>query len=169
MHAGRTIRSMPSAQTPRLLVAAALAALLAVALAGCGSANTKRDFVARADAICAAATREERALPPPGATVTLAGYLTRVAGVVAREARDLRRLPRPQQRASQRRELASYLDALGAAATEFRAAAQAAASGDSARLLVSQSALASSRAPALATAYGLATCGNPGATYRSGG
>ncbi len=99
----------------------------------------------------------------------MATYLGEVARIVGREADALRRLPRPQQPAAQRRELRAYLTAAGTAANDFRAAASAAAAGHTAQLIAAQFALTTDRAPALAAAAGLTTCANPGGTYRSGG
>ena len=143
--------------------------VLAALLAGCG-AYTRHQFVARADAICTAATRQARSLTPPvlgtgaSATQSVAGYFDKVASIVGTEARSLRRLPRPVQTSRRRSELNAYLAAIQAAAAGFDAAALAAASGNPGRLRGVESALAASPVQARAAAYGLGACAAPEAT-----
>jgi hypothetical protein len=134
-------------------------------LAGCGSAVTKQDVVVRADAICGGAVRALRALTPVTSGAGLAAYLDRVTAIVASEASQLRRLPRPAQ---DRALLTRYIDSAGQIATEFEALASAARTGDSAAIATATSALRTNPAPVLAARYGLRDCAGAAATVGSG-
>jgi len=145
---------------------------LGALVTGCGS-YTKRDFVARANAICAGAVRDTRALTPPRFTGSaarqrraLAGYLRRAVPIIRTEARQLRALPRPSQTAAARRALGRYLAAVDEVAARFQALAGAAAAGSGAAVSHAESALAAIPIDSLANAYGLASCGTPGATIQ---
>jgi hypothetical protein len=145
---------------------------LGALLAGC-SAYTKRDFVARADAVCASAVRATRALAPPRLTAApaqqrraLAAYLTRALPIIRSEAHQLHALPRPSQSAAQRRALARYLAAVDRVSARFEALSSAASAGDGAALERAEAALSAIPIDSLASAYGLASCGTPGATIR---
>jgi hypothetical protein len=142
-----------------------------VIVAGCGSSVTQRDFVTRADGICAAALREVRAVPPPSlrsggsqAVPAVAGYLARVVPIVTQEAAALRRLQRPSGGSAGRALLDRYLAALAQEATDYRRLAAAARRGDAAGVADAEGALRASPAVALAARYGLRTCGEAGAT-----
>jgi len=126
--------------------------MLAALVAGCG-ADTKGDFVARANAICASTVRETRSIAPPSFTHSkaqqlraLAGYLASVLPVVQSEATQLHALRRPTEVAHDRAALARYLSAVA------RGVASA------------EAALRASPVTSLAAAYGLRSCGSPGAT-----
>ena len=155
------------------LVAATLAVLaLSALLAGCGSASyTKRDFVARANAICASTLQDTRAIAPPSFSHSprqqlsaLAGYLANVLPHVQSEADQLRALRRPPQDAHDRAALARYLAALAGAVVDFRELAAAAKRGDEQGVASAETALRSSPVASLAASYGLASCAAPGPT-----
>jgi len=144
---------------------------LTALLAGCASSYTKRDFVARADAICASAVRETRSIAPPSFThaaaqqlSALADYLAQVVPIVQSETTQLRALRRPTEDAPARATLARYLGALGQAAGEYGELAEAAKRGDAQGVASAEAALRASPAAALATSAGLHSCGIPGAT-----
>lgn len=153
---------------PRTATRALACVLLAViiGLASCGSrAETKQDFVARANAICASTTRAIRNVAPAGAGAVslpaLGHYLASVTPLVDSEVKQLRALPRP---AVGRRLLAQYLNAATAEAANYRALASAARSGDHAAVTSATAALQSSQATALAERYGLTACGGAAGT-----
>jgi hypothetical protein len=75
----RAVRSLAETIAPP-----ALACLAAAVLAGCGGTYTKRDFIARADAICAGAVRETRAIAPPAFSGTGAQRISALAQYLAR-------------------------------------------------------------------------------------
>lgn len=158
---------------PARVVAVVLAAVtMALAMAGCGS-YTKADFTARADAICASSLRALRSLAPPSFTAagvaqarSLATYLDHALPIVQSEAKQLRALRRPAGDARQRALLGRYLNALSADVSAYERLARAAASGEPRSIAHVEGTLASSNAAALATAYGILSCGAPGATLR---
>jgi hypothetical protein len=145
--------------------------VLAATLAGCGSSNKKSDFVARADAICVNAVRAVRSITPP-ATVgsgpqrlrALALYLGKLAPVVQSEASQIRALKRPSGSAAERAALDRYVGALARFASDYKQLAAAANRGDAAAVASGEAALRASPVAALATAYGLRSCGNAGTT-----
>ena len=162
---------------PRARAIAALLMLLVTGLlaAGCGSTVTKHDYIARADAICAAAVRQTRSIPPPVAAssagarpralaLALAQYVRRVTPIAASELAQLESLKRPHGSASDAAALRRYLVALRAAVDNYRALGAAAAAGDGGGVRDAEAALAGSRVTALASAYGLRACGRPGGT-----
>lgn len=153
---GRSGRhASPGARTiPVLLVTAALA------LAACGGgATSKKNVIARANAICAAAVSGIRATPPPAggqASLTaLSAYLHRVLPIVEKEVSDLRALPRP---ARDRALLNSYLAAVAASGSDYRALAKAAAAGDRNGVARALEALQANANESLARRYGLVQC-----------
>lgn len=138
---------------------------------GCGSTVTKHDYIARADAICAAAVRQTRATAPPVAATSargrlqaLARYVERVTPIAASELSQLQGLKRPPGPASETAALDQYLAALRQAVSDYRALGAAAAQGDASGVRDAEAALAGSRVTGLATAYGLRACGTPGGT-----
>jgi hypothetical protein len=139
---------------------------LAVVLAGClaatacgGHAVTKKDVIARANAICINALRAVRSVPPPagatGSPAALAAYLQKVAPIIETEASATKALPRPAQ---DRVLLNRYVTALADGATQYRALSAAAKHGDSAGFAHALAVLRESPAPALAARYGLNRC-----------
>jgi len=149
----------------------ALALTCAGALAACGAAYTKQDYIARADAICASAVRDARAVPPPVLTGTgsqqlagLAQYLTTVLPIYESEARQLRGLKLPQETSSSKVALQRFLAALSAATAELRGLARAARGKDAQGVAVAEAGLRANTADPLAASYGFKSCGTPGAT-----
>ncbi len=144
--------------------------MLAALVAGCG-ADTKGDFVARANAICASTVRETRSIAPPSFTHSkaqqlraLAGYLASVLPVVQSEATQLHALRRPTEVAHDRAALARYLSAVTQVLGDYRELAAAAKRGDARGVASAEAALRASPVTSLAAAYGLRSCGSPGAT-----
>ena len=150
---------------PRVLGSPSLvvAFLFACGLAGCGSsAPTKRDVIARGDAICETAFRDAHSIPPPatkgggGPSLSgLADYLRRVTPVVEAEVAGLRALPRPAQDHAL---LEHYIVAMTASARWYHALATAAAQGDPAGVAGALAALRASLATSLAASYGFGSC-----------
>lgn len=137
-------------------------------VAGCGSAATKQDVIARADAICASTLHDVRAVAPPAvvgashaAMAAFASYLDRVLAIVETEAAQLRKLPRPQP---DRGLLERYVESVARLAGDYRALAAAARAADAGGVANAEAALRASDAPALAAAYGLRTCASSGTT-----
>ena len=129
-------------------------------LASCSSrAETKQDYVARANAICASATRAIRNVAPAGAGAVslsaLGHYLSMVTPIVDTEVKQLRALPLP---ALDRRQLEQYLTAVAAEATDYRGLETAARSGNRAWVSAATAALQASPATTLAGRYGLTSC-----------
>jgi hypothetical protein len=130
-------------------------------LAGCGGSYTKKDFLARANAICASAVRQARSIPPGG---PLAGYVATVLPIVQSEASQLRGLKRPPVGARERAQLDQYFGALTQVVDNYRQLASAAKQGDRQAVTAAEAELRASPVTALATANGLHACGTPGAT-----
>jgi hypothetical protein len=139
--------------------------------AACGGSYTKRDFIARADAICASSLRDARAIGPqsPGgaagaSNAALSGFIAKLLPVVETEASQLRALPRPPQSARDRATLDRWIAALAQEVDEYRQLAMAAKRGDVQGVASAEATLRASPAAALATTYGLRACGTPGGT-----
>ena len=150
-----------SSRSPGLTVALTACVL---ALVGCGShAETKQDFVARADAICAATTRQLRTVSgtPPSGVPAVARYLGGVIPLLQRELKQLRALPRP---AARRAELDRYLAAQAQIVARYRTLAAAARHGDAGAVNQALAALQSSPAAGLASSYGLPDCAGASGT-----
>jgi len=153
---------------PRVRRWPALAILLTALLTGCGGAGySKSDFIAQANAICTNTLRQTRAIAPPTSTVqpgAMAAYLGRLVPLVQSEADQLRNLKRPPGDARDRLMLSQYFVALGQVVSAYRAFEAAARSGDSDAIASAEATLRASPVAALATAYGIRSCGTPGAT-----
>jgi hypothetical protein len=156
---------------PRATAALLMLVVIGLLAAGCGSTVTKHDYIARADAICAAAVRQTRSIPPPVAASSagarpraLAQYVRRVTPIAASELAQLQSLKRPHGSVSDTAALSRYLVALRAAVDHYRALGAAAAAGDAGGVRDAEASLAGSRVTALASAYGLRACGTPGGT-----
>jgi hypothetical protein len=135
---------------------------LAAVVGGCGgSSYSKRDFIARADAICAGALRQSRSITPGTA---LATYLSAYVPVLESEETQLRALRRPPGTARDRGTLNQYYVALSQTVAEYRRLAAAAKSGDDQGVTNAEAALGASRVYTLATSYGMSSCGTPGST-----
>ncbi len=161
---------MPPAYRHCVGTLAAGLALIAV-VAGCGSAYTKRDFIARADAICAGTLRELRSIPPPSfgqSTASqgpsLAAYLAGAVPVLASESRQLEALRRPPPNAGDSAALTRWLGALAQVVQDYRALSAAAHRGDAQGVASAEAALRASPVATLAASYGLGSCATPGAT-----
>ena len=167
---GGSIQSSLYARAMRFVAATLAVLTLAALAAGCGSGSyTKRDFVARADAICASTLQQTRAISPPSFSHSaeqqlsaLAGYLANVVPHVQSEADQLRALRRPTQDARDRAALARYLGALARAIVDYRELAAAAKRGDAQGVASAETALRSSPVASLAASYGLDSCAAPG-------
>lgn len=136
-------------------------------LAGCGANRpSPRDFVARADAICASSLRHTRSIPTPSGTspTALAGYLDAVLPVIRSEAAQLRGLRRPTGGLRKLAQLTSYFHALDDAVAGYATLAAAAHRGDRGAMARAQTVLAANPAAALAAQYGLRACGAAGST-----
>ncbi len=134
----------------------------AVAVSGCGSAGyTQRDFIVRANAICASALRETRSIAPGTA---LPSYLTAFVPVLESEQSQLRALRRPPATAREGAILRQYFSALSQTVAEYRQLAAAARSGEEQAVTDAEAALSASPVDALATHYGMSACGTPGST-----
>jgi hypothetical protein len=153
---------------PRVCRRPALAILLTALLTGCGGGGySKSDFIAQANAICTNTLRQTRAVAPPTSTAqpgAMAAYLGRLVPLVQSEANQLRALKRPPGTARDRLMLSQYFAALGQVVTAYRAFEAAARSGDSDTIASVEATLRASPVAALATAYGMRSCGTPGAT-----
>jgi hypothetical protein len=145
-------------------------AVAALALSACGlSGESKKDFIARANAICNNATRDLLNVAAPATTgsVTLpalAKYLGAVVPIVASEAKQLNALPRP---AGDQAALRRYLAAVAATAGHYKALADAARAGDRQAISAATGALRASPASRLAAAYGLKECAGPTGTVQT--
>jgi hypothetical protein len=152
---GITVRS-----TSSVLAAAAVALLFA---ACGGDAATRKDVIARGNAICSQSLASIRSVPPPaGASAPeLAAYLKKVRPIIDHEASQLAALPRPSQ---SKATLDSFVAAFGATDRAYREAAAAAGRGDAAEAARALSTLRSSKVASLAGAYGLTDCTGTAAT-----
>jgi hypothetical protein len=142
-------------------ICGALALLaLALTIVGCGAtANTKRDFIARADAICASAVRQARAIGTQGG---LAAYAAAALPVVRSEATQLRALKRPAGGAHDATTLSRYFTALSQVVKDYSDLAAAAKRGDAQGVTNAEASLRASPVTSLAASYGLRPCGTPG-------
>jgi hypothetical protein len=132
----------------------------------CGSGYDKADFVARADAICARALRDTRAVPPPTSqqSSALAPYAATVLAIVRHENEQLQGLALPPQGAAARKLLRDYLAAAKSAVGDYAALASAAKHGDGGGVASAEAGLRSNPVSVLAQRYGLRDCAAPGAT-----
>ncbi len=139
-----------------------LLAILAASttLAACGSSGpTKRDVIARANAICESASRAALAVTPSFTRGRPSiGYYLQVAPIVQAEAGKLLALPRP---AKDQALLTRLMAAVARAAAENRALLAAARRGDDAQVARLNAALRSNPFAELAARYGLSGCARP--------
>jgi hypothetical protein len=135
------------------------AAVAGLALAGCGASHaaSRKDVIARGDAICATAASAVRSVPPPSgqSSASLARYYRRVTPIVETEVRELRGLPRPAQ---DRVLMSRYVRAIASSAAQYQVLAAAAQRGDRGALARASAALRSNPAASLAARYGIADC-----------
>lgn len=146
-------------------LAAALAAVTVLAVAGCGSSSpTRQDVIDRGNAICASALRSLRAIPSSTAGGNPGGYFARVLPIVEAETTQLRKLPRP---AAQRALLGRFIAAATRDTATYQALARAARAGDVGGENTALSVLRDSPSSSLAQRYGLVQCGAVTATAGS--
>lgn len=131
-------------------------------LAGCGS-YTRRDFDARANAVCSSALRTLRALPAGGGVVA---YLHAAIPVITRESHELSSLRRPPLAPRQAELLRRFLASVAASPAEFRGLARAEATGSPSAVAAAAAPLRAAQTVSLSAALGLTDCGAPGATVR---
>ena len=142
-------------------VAATLAAcLVAVSATACGgSSATKKDVIARGNAICSNALSSVRAVvpPPKGSTsgTALSGYFQRLLPIVNKEVSQLRKLPRPS---TDKAVLNRYIDAITKAGATYKQLVAAAQRNDITSVAKDLSALRASPAQSLAQRYGMSQC-----------
>ncbi len=98
--------------------------------------------------------------------MALAAYLARAVPIVEAETAQILRLRRPSESVRQCAELDRYLSALRAERAAYRQLADAALASDGVALARAESALRSNDSATLAVAYGILSCGAPGATIR---
>jgi hypothetical protein len=142
---------------------------VAAVVAGCGgSAYTKSDFIARADAICTSTLSQTRALTLPAPSSqpgeALAVYLGQLVPLVQSEDDQLRALRRPPDNARDSATLTSYYNALAQTVASYRQLEAAARGGDTQTVTDVEATLRASPIAALAASYGLKSCGTPGST-----
>ena len=157
----------PAVRTATRPVAWAAGLAAAALLAGCGSAAyDKRDYVARADAICASTTRHARTVAAPTGTggVPLAAYIEELLPLLRGEAAQLHGLRRPPGSTAQGAQLRAFLHALDASVGQYAALAAAARSGDTAGVARAESGLRANATGTLGARYGLTGCGTPTST-----
>jgi hypothetical protein len=134
--------------------------LIAVVATACGgSSATKKDVIARGNAICADAVRSVRAVAPPPAgsssATALSGYFQRLLPIVGKEVSQLRKLPRPS---NDKALLNRYIDAVTEAGATYKQLAAAARGNDLTAVATDRSALRASPAQSLAQRYGMSQC-----------
>jgi hypothetical protein len=131
-------------------------AAVVLAVAGCGSI-TKKDVIARANAICATAQRDLRAVAAPSSTspAALVSYLGQVVPIVDIEASQFRALPRPKQDLPV---LGRWIESVQFAAADFRALRAGARLNDRQAINTAYAALRTSDETALAARYGAGVC-----------
>ena len=146
---------------------------LTIVVAGCGSSSTtKHSYVLRAEGICNSTLRSLRLLPQPTLTgsassrdASLAAYLKRAVPLLRSQLSKLKALPEPKQSKAQSQTLHGYLSGLQDAVEELGLLTSAARAGETGMVSAAQQTLAASSTSALASAYGLRACSNPGAGY----
>jgi hypothetical protein len=142
-------------------IAATLAACVValVATACGGSSPTKKDVIARGNAICSSAVSSVRAVVPPakGASsgTALAGYFRQLEPIVAKEVSQLRKLPRPS---ADKAVLDRYIDSVSKAGDVYKQLATAAQRNDIPGVAKYLGALRASPAQSLAQQYGMSQC-----------
>ena len=142
-------------------IAATLAAcLIALVATACGGSGTsKKDVIARGNAICSSAVSSARAVVPPakgtGSGSALAGYFKQLEPIVAHEVSQLRKLPHPD---ADKAVLNQYTAAVTKAGTTYKALAAAAQRGDIAGVAKYLGELRASPAQSLAQKYGMSQC-----------
>jgi hypothetical protein len=155
-----SVMMRPHSRHIAAILAACLVALVATA---CGSsAPTKKDVIARGNAICSSAVSSVRAVAPAkGSGSALAGYFKQLEPIVAHEVSQLRKLPRPD---TDKAVLNQYIDAVTKAGTTYTALAAAARRGDLTAVAKYLGELRANPAQSLAQKYGMSQCAAAAAT-----
>jgi hypothetical protein len=148
------------------LTATAVACLVALTVAACGSSTaTKKEVIARGNAICASTLRAVRAtVPPSGGSNTgtaLNGYLQRVLPIVQKEVSQLQKLPRPD---ADKAVLNHYISEVAQAGDTYKTLAQAARRNDLSALAKALGTLRANPAGSLAKQYGMNQCATAAGT-----
>jgi hypothetical protein len=144
----------------RHIAATVAACLVAVVATACGgSSTTKKDVIARGNAICSSAVSSVRAVVPPANGTTsgtaLAGYFKRLEPIVAKEVSQLRKLPRPS---TDKAVLIRYIDSVTKAGNVYKQLAAAAQRNDLPGVARYLGTLRDSPAQSLAQQYGMSQC-----------
>ena len=153
----------------RRIAATVAACLVAVVATACGSSSaTKKDVIARGNAICSSAVSSVRAVVPPAKGASsgnaLARYFKQLEPIVAKEVSQLGKLPRP---GADKAVLNGYIGAVGKAGDVYKQLVAAAQRNDIPGVAKYLGALRASPAHALAQRYGMSQCaaaagtGNP--------
>lgn len=144
----------------RRITATLAAYLVALVATACGSSSpTKKDVIARGNAICSSAVSSVRAVVPPakGASsgTALAGYFKLLEPIVAKEVSQLRKLPRPS---TDKAVLNRYIDSVSKAGDIYKQLVSAAQRNDIPGVAKYLGALRASPAQSLAQRYGMTQC-----------
>ncbi len=167
-------------RVPIRLSALATTVSAAAVIAGCGGHTvTKRDVVARGDAICFQSLQSIRSIPPPRFTgnapasfsdprylISFAKYANAVRPILAREIEQLRTLPRPSV---DRATLNALLNAIAQEGDDYHAIVRAASAGDVEATMSALARLAANPARRLARRYGFRQCTGVGGTATGSG
>jgi hypothetical protein len=140
--------------------------LAPLVLSACGGHTaTKQDVIARANAICASASRDLLATTPPGGGETslsgLSDYLDATVPILRREISNLQTLPRP---ATDRALLDQYLSAVAKSGITYGTLAAAARRGDQDAVNQALADLQANPASSLAARYGMNQCAGASGT-----
>jgi hypothetical protein len=144
----------------RRIAATVGACLVAVVATACGSSSaTKKDVVARGNAICSSAVSSVRAVVPPakgaGSGTALAGYFKQLQPIVAKEVSQLRKLPRPS---ADKAVLDRYIASVTKAGNVYKQLASAAQRNDIPGVAKYLGELRANPAQSLARQYGMTQC-----------
>jgi hypothetical protein len=144
----------------RRIATTLVAFLVAVIATACGSSSaTKKDVIARGNAICSSAVSSVRAVVPPakgaGSGTALAGYFKQLEPIVAREVSQLRKLPRP---GTEKAVLNRYIDSVTKAGNVYKQLVSAAQRNDIPGVAKYLGDLRASPAQSLAQRYGMRQC-----------
>lgn len=150
----------------RRIAATLSASLIAVIATACGSSSpTKKDVIARGNAICSAAVSSARAVVPPatgtGSGTALAGYFKQLQPIVAKEVSQLRKLPRPS---TDKALLDRYINSVTQAGDVYQRLVSAAKRNDINGVAKYLGELRASPARSLALHYGMSQCASAAGT-----
>jgi len=145
--------------------AAAVVALAALAVSGCGGGGGKTqrlsrdEYVAKADAICAQAVKQQKALPTPSSIDEIPAYVDKALPVIDDAIAKIRKLKPP---VTMEQGVKAWLDQTEATRSELTKLRSAAKSGDptKVRKVAAKGTQMDSERSALARSIGLTTCAN---------